>query len=315
LHLVTPVFNINPNKGKVYKMLKKALIFSLASFLLLLFMIGCSDNEPAAIMPPPSGENLTELPPIWDIPHRPEPANFADELTSTNLLQLTPLTPGELLATMHTSMGDITIRFFPTESPIAVENFLTHAWDGYYDGISFHRVMPNFMIQGGCPDGTGMAGESIWGHGFGHELSAELRHFRGALAMAQSAAPNSKGSQFYFVQNNNLGADFRNQFTQLIELQDEEMQQFPDGSIATVGDVYPYESLRYFIDNGGTPHLDWHFSDNPHTVFGHVVSGMDIVDAIANVETEGGGNANPFQHRPVDPVTILGFTFFLYGGE
>jgi len=293
------------------KTLFALLVFSLIG---LLFLVGCSGDEPATIILPPRDGALTELPPIWDVPPRSEPETIAEDLSTTTLLQLTPLIPGELLATMHTSMGDITIRFFPTEAPIAVENFLTHAWDGYYDGISFHRVMPNFMIQGGCPDGTGMSGKSIWGHGFGLERSTELRHFRGALAMAQSALPDSKGSQFYFVQNNSLDSGFRNEFVSLLEMQDEEMAALPDGSTATIGDIYTYESLRYFIENGGTPHLDWHFSENPHTVFGHVVSGMDVVDAIANVTTEGGGNANQFQHRPVEPVTIDGFTFFLYGG-
>jgi len=281
-------------------------------------MVACSDDEPAAIIQPPgadSPEALTALPRIWEVPPQPEPATMAEEITVTTLLQLTPLIPGELLATMHTSLGDITMRFFPTEAPQAVENFLTHAWDGYYDNISFHRVMPNFMIQGGCPEGTGMTGESIWGYTFGQELSTELRHFRGALAMAQTAMPNSIGSQFYFVQNSNLDPGFVSDFTSMLEMQDEEMPAFPDGSSVTVSDIYPYDSLRYFLDNGGTPHLDWHFSENPHTVFGHVVSGMDVVDTIANVQTEGGGNTNPFQHRPVEPVFILGFTFFFYGGE
>jgi len=212
-------------------------------------------------------------------------------------------------------MGDITMRFFPSEAPLAVENFLTHAWNGYYDGISFHRVMPNFMMQGGCPEGTGMTGDSIWGETFGQELSPDLRHFRGALAMAQTRMPNSIGSQFYVVQATDIGGVYRSEFVQLLEMQDELLQEFPDGSTATIGDVFPAESLRYFIDNGGTPFLDWHFSDNPHTVFGHVVEGMDVVDAIVNVPVEGGGDANQFQHRPIDPVTITGFTFRLYEGR
>jgi len=301
-------------------MQKKFLSFFFVLTLLfgLLVLTSCTEDTPAVIVQPPvegSQHALTVLPPIWEVPPQAEPATVADDLAVTTLLQLTPLIPGELLATMHTSMGDITMRFFPTEAPKAVENFLTHAWSGYYNGISFHRVMPNFMIQGGCPEGTGMTGQSIWGDSFGQEISTELRHFRGALAMAQSALPNSIGSQFYFVQSDTLDPGFRNEFVSMLEMQDELLQEFHDGSYVTIGDVYPYESLRYFIENGGTPHLDWHFSENPHTVFGHVVSGMDVVDAIAHVTVEGGGPANQFQHRPIDPVTITGFTFFLYGEE
>jgi len=288
--------------------------------LALVMLAACTDNAPAAIVPEngqedapgyaysnlPSAQALTELPPIWDVPTPPPAANLAEDATTTTLLQLTPLTPGELLVTMHTSMGDITMRFFPTEAPQAVENFLTHAWDGFYDGIIFHRVIPNFMMQGGCPLGTGTGGQSIWGGQFGQELSTELRHFRGALAMAQSAAPNSIGSQFYIVQNNDLDPSFRSHFAGLIEMQDE-ASELEDGSILRSGDVFPAEALRYFIENGGTPHLDWHFSQNPHTVFGHVVEGMDIVDAIVGVPQD-------VQNRPLEDVTIDGFTFFEYEG-
>ena len=296
----------------------KKILFLVVSLLFTLGLVtACRDNTPATIMDVDVPEyGLTELPPIWEVPPQPEGQTMAEEFIVRSLLQLSPLTPGELLVTMHTSMGDITLRFFPTEAPQAVENFLTHAWNGYYDGISFHRVMPNFMMQGGCPDGTGRGGQSIWGGQFGQELSPQLRHFRGALAMAQSAMPNSIGSQFYIVQNNNLDGGFRAEFASLLELQDEFLQEFADGSTVTVGDIYPYESLRYFLNNGGVPHLDWHFSENPHTVFGHVVSGMDVVDAIVAVPVEGGGNANPYQHRPIDPVLINGFTFHLHeGGE
>ena len=69
---------------------------------------------------------------------------------------------GDLVAIMHTNMGDISIRLFPDHAPKAVENFTTHAKNGYYDGIVFHRVIKDFMIQGGDPTATGCGGESIW---------------------------------------------------------------------------------------------------------------------------------------------------------
>jgi len=292
--------------------LKTSPIILLLGILLLTACRNSTPNqEPINI---PMGPALTALPQIWQVPPPPEHATIAEELISRELPQLTPLIPGELLVTMHTSMGDIVFRFFPTEAPLAVENFITHAWNGYYNGVSFHRVMPDFMVQGGCPEGTGMAGESIWGQTFGQELSPQLRHFRGALAMAQTRMPNSIGSQFYVVQNTDIGGMYRSEFARMLQTQDEQLYEFPDGSTMTIGEMFPAASLDYFIENGGTPFLDWHFSENPHTVFGHVVAGMDVVDAIVGVETEGGGEANPFQHRPVRPVLINGFSFNEYAG-
>ncbi len=100
---------------------------------------------------------------------------------------------------MKTTKGDISIRMFPRQAPKTVENFITHAKEGYYDGIIFHRVINDFMIQGGDPTGTGRGGESIWGRPFADEFSPELKNIRGALSMA-NAGPNTNGSQFFIVQ-------------------------------------------------------------------------------------------------------------------
>jgi len=162
------------------------------------------------------------------------------------------------------------------------------------------------MMQGGCPEGTGAGGESIWGEGFGAEPSPNLRHFRGALAMAQTAMPNSIGSQFFIVQNTSIDSRQRSEFIELLEIQDE-IWEYPDGSYVRVGDVFTEESLRHYMNYGGTPFLDWHFRDDAFTVFGHVVLGMDVVDAIASLETDEGD-------RPLEPVIMDGFTFFLYQG-
>lgn len=230
------------------------------------------------------------------------------------MLQLTPLTPGEELAIIHTNQGDITIRFFPEEAPLAVENFITHARDGFYDGLTFHRVIPNFMIQGGCPLGTGTGGHSIWGDTFSTERSFNLRHFNGALAMAH-AGPGTIGSQFYIVQNNSLDRNFIMEFEQIIAQLDEPLGVFDDGRRMYLRDVHSEAEMRYFIENGGTPHLDWFWSRNregqpdpnqAHPVFAHVVSGMDVVNAIANTE-QGPGN------RPVTDMVIERISFFYYG--
>ena len=105
---------------------------------------------------------------------------------------------GEEIAIMHTSMGDISIRFFPEAAPKAVENFKTHAKDGYYDGLTFHRVINDFMIQGGDPNGDGTGGDSIWGEPFEDEFSDTLFNIRGSLSMANSG-PDTNGSQFFIT--------------------------------------------------------------------------------------------------------------------
>lgn len=113
---------------------------------------------------------------------------------------------GEQIVVMKTSMGTIKLRFFPDKAPLAVENFLGHAAAGYYDGVTFHRVIPGFMIQGGDPKGNGTGGESIWGKEFKNETSPALTHIRGALSMA-NAGPDTNGSQFFIVQKDSQFLD------------------------------------------------------------------------------------------------------------
>jgi peptidyl-prolyl cis-trans isomerase B (cyclophilin B) len=96
-------------------------------------------------------------------------------------------------ATIHTEAGDISIEFLHDKAPGHVKNFIDLAEKGFYDGTMFHRVIPNFMIQGGCPDGTGMGGP-------GYNIDAEFNdtpHVRGVLSMARSSDPDSAGSQFF----------------------------------------------------------------------------------------------------------------------
>lgn len=106
---------------------------------------------------------------------------------------------GETVATLNTTRGTVKIRLFSNEAPKAVENFITHAKNGYYDGLIFHRVIKDFMIQGGDPTGTGRGGESIWGSAFEDEFSNSLSNIKGSLSMA-NAGKNTNGSQFFIVQ-------------------------------------------------------------------------------------------------------------------
>ncbi|HEY7399223.1 MAG TPA: peptidylprolyl isomerase [Gaiellaceae bacterium] len=142
-------------------------------------------------------------------------------------------------ATMQTSHGTIELELYGDDAPKTVENFVKLARDGFYDGIVFHRVIPDFMIQGGDPTGTGSGGP---GYQFEDEFN-DRRVERGALAMA-NAGPNTNGSQFFIV----------------------------------TAEACPW-------------------LDGKHTVFGRVTSGMDVVDAISQLDTDA-------RDRPRDEVTI-----------
>ena len=142
-------------------------------------------------------------------------------------------------ATLHTNQGAIAIELFDDDAPKTVENFVSLARKGFYDGVIFHRVIPDFMIQGGDPTGTGSGGP---GYTFEDEFN-DHSVARGALAMA-NAGPNTNGSQFFIV----------------------------------TADACPW-------------------LDGKHTVFGRVSDGMDVVDAISQMETEAGD-------RPRETVSI-----------
>lgn len=173
---------------------------------------------------------------------------------------------------MDTTMGKVKMKLFPKLAPKAVENFMTHAKEGYYNGLTFHRVINDFMIQGGDPSGDGTGGESIWGKGFGPEPSDQLYHIRGAVAMAQSSEPNSIGSQFYIVQNkDDQSSGMAKQFT-------------PEKII----DAYK---------KGGYPSLD-----GSYTVFGQVIEGMDVVDKIAATPVE---NDKPKEDVKINKIEII----------
>jgi len=100
---------------------------------------------------------------------------------------------------LETNMGDITLKLYPDAAPKTCENFATHVENGYYDGIIFHRVIPEFMVQGGDPTGTGRGGESIWGEPFEDECDPSVKFDKkGLLAMA-NAGPGTNGSQFFIT--------------------------------------------------------------------------------------------------------------------
>lgn len=145
-------------------------------------------------------------------------------------------------------------ELYPEIAPQSVYNFIDLANHNFYDGLIFHRVIPGFMIQGGCPDGTGMGGPGycIKGEFFFNGFENNLKHKRGVLSMARSQSPNSAGSQF-------------------------------------------------FLMHADSPHLDGQYA-----AFGKVTSGLDVVDAIATVQTD-------FQDRPLTEQKIASITVDTHG--
>ncbi len=175
------------------------------------------------------------------------------------------------VAIIKTNHGDMKMKLFPEHAPKTVANFVALAKDGYYDGIIFHRIIPEFMIQGGDPTGTGMGGQSIYGDSFEDEFSEELYNVRGALSMA-NAGPNTNGSQFFIVQNSKI--------------------PYAQKELERGG--WPKPIAELYAAKGGTPHLD-----RRHTVFGQIMddASYKVLDEIANVETGA-------QDRPVEDVVI-----------
>lgn len=185
---------------------------------------------------------------------------------------------GDTIAVFHIKdLGDIEVRLFKNAAPKAVENFVKHAKDGYYDGVIFHRVINDFMIQSGDPDGTGMGGESIWGGSFENEIVDNMLPIRGALCMANRGTSNSNGSQFFIVQAKSSNLD------------------------TVINGAMTQEQEAMFEEFGGTPHLV-----GKYTVFGQVTDGMDIVDKIAEAKTNG-------QDKPLEEIVISSIEIKEYG--
>lgn len=200
---------------------------------------------------------------------------------------------GDQVATIKIKdFGEIKFVLFPDVAPKGVENFVTLAEQGYYDGVIFHRVIDGFMIQGGDPTGTGSGGESIWGSGFGLETDDAIRHFSGAVAYAHSSLPDSNGSQFYIV---NGAFNYTLEEVQAIN------QQYVAAGMAA---PLPEDEavIKQYVENGGAPSLD-----GEYTVFGQVYKGMDVVQAIMNVEVAAQESTGE-ESRPVEDIVIESVT-------
>lgn len=192
-------------------------------------------------------------------------------------VQFAGVADGATTVTMETSSGTIRFVLYPEYAPLAVENFCTLAQQGYYDGTGFHRIVNDFIIQGG--DGTGTGGESIWGIPFHTERSNYLRHYSGALCMAAADGESDTHlSQFYIVA------------TPAATLDETLLQQLLDAG-------WRQAAVDAYAQAGGAPHLD-----NVDTVFGQVIEGMDIVDKIAATSLDDTGA--PRRLTTITSVTV-----------
>lgn len=202
----------------------------------------------------------------------------------------------EIVVMTIAGYGDVKIKLFTDLMPKATENFLTLAKEGYYDNLTFHRVIEGFMIQGGDPQGTGMGGESCWGGKFNGGVSKQLIHVPGALAYANSAGPTTDGSQFYIVTGSTGITD--EDLTNYAEEYDKDPR-------VTYDITFSEEARELYKQYGGTPHLD-----GGYTVFGQVIDGLDIIYDVSKTATD------PNTNKPLENVVIEKMTVIEYdGGE
>lgn len=241
---------------------------------------------------------------------------------------------GEQIVILHTNKGSISIRLFPEAAPKAVENFVTHVKNGYYNGLTFHRVVKDFMIQGGDPKGDGTGGESIWGEDFDDEFDQKLINITGAVAMANGGLDDdgngTNGSQFFinqcspesFGKQEEYSPEYREKVAQdiykkMVESYGQEVvdQYYPGGWKDIITDQYVYdwipdEAWALYKKYGGNLHLDGAYRrEGGHTVFGQVFEGMDVVETIANVVV------NDTTSKPVISIVIESAEVTTYQGK
>lgn len=252
------------------KLFKNLILIVILLFGMLLVLTGCSNNKET------NTENKkSEVNTVSNNENSERVVDTIDYKAASEKQMAMPEV-GETVAIFHIkNFGDVKVKFFKDKAPKAVENFVTHAKEGYYDGLIFHRVINEFMIQGGDPEGTGMGGESIWGEGFGTELDYELVPYRGSLCMAMSSLPNSIGSQFFITQ---------------AHYDESQASYLKQGG-------YPEKLIEEYKTQGG--YLSLYLQ---YTVFGQVYEGIEIVDKIAAVEKD--GNDKPLEDVIIESIEV-----------
>lgn len=258
------------------KKLKMWLGISLVLIIMLVVLTGCANKNTTVNTTKEDTTNTSEVNEVSDNNTNSERVVDTVDYKAAAEKQMAMPEVGETVAILHIkNYGDVKIKFFPEVAPKAVENFTTHAKEGYYDGLTFHRVINEFMIQGGDPEGTGMGGESIWGEGFGTELDYELVPYRGSLCMAMSSQPNSIGSQFFITQ---------------AHYDESQASYLKQGG-------YPEKLIEEYKIRGG--YLSLYLQ---YTVFGQVYEGIEVVDKIAAVEKD--ANDKPLEDVIIESIEV-----------
>ncbi len=225
---------------------------------------------------------------------------------------------GEEICVLTTDMGEIKIRFFPEAAPKAVYSFKSHALSGYFDGLLFHRVIDNFMIQGGDPKGNGTGGESVWGEDFEDEFQSNLVNISGSLSCANSG-PDTNGSQFFInaVEPGSIDWDgYKSYCIEYMLYLDQYVEAYGDEGrdyfVASYGDTVDFNKVTdeykaLYDEYGGNITLDGAYSVNGrgHTVFGQVFEGLDVVREIMKVQTDD-------YDKPVEDVKIISAEIVVY---
>lgn len=218
--------------------------------------------------------------------------------------QLEKPSVGDEIAIISTSAGEFRVRFFPEAAPKAVENFKTLSRDGYYNGTTFHRVIQDFMIQGGDPQGNGTGGQSTWGEDFEDEFSNRLFNITGAMAMANKGK-NTNGSQFFINYQDPSSFGGWVQYEKAYEAYGKDPSKFSNtsGSIIDMSKVND-DVKKLYEEHGGNPTLDGYSNVNGrgHTVFGQVYQGLEIIEQISKVETD--SNDQPVQKVEIKGISI-----------
>lgn len=178
--------------------------------------------------------------------------------------------------------GTIYVKFFEKEAPKAVENFVTHAKDGYYDGLSIYKIIENSLIESGDPTNKGSGGESIWGNEFKDEFNPYLQPYYGAMCMVNSG-PDKNGSRFFIVQ-----ADKTYDDKVLDQIEQTYQVKFNKRARELYGNV------------GGAP---WFYERN--TVFGQVYKGFEVLDKIAKVSKSDVELGIPTEKVIIDKINII----------
>lgn len=208
-----------------------------------------------------------------------------EEQESLSLYQFARPEDGDEIIVIRTSEGEMKVMLFPEAAPKAVENFKTHAANGYYNGLKFYKIEPNKALFTGDPKGDGTGGESIFSDDVGRvvpfedEYSMNLWHFRGALSMVNDGKEDNNGSRFCFVQSKSVTAEMLSE-------------------MRSIG--FPSDVILKYAGSGGAPWMD-----TKQVVFAQVFDGLEVLDKIADLPTDENG-------VPKENVTIVSMSVEKY---